>query len=180
LQLEIEKTDNMKITLDMLLQSREERWNMQRQLINENADKTLICLTVIMPGNEKRNEQSLIVARAALVALKDAFSGHCFQLTERDLSTGFEAFMLTDISLLEAKRMTCAIEDSHPLGRLFDIDIIDKNVSPVSRAAIGAAPRRCLLCNNEARFCMRNHTHTQEELHNRINEMISDYGKRTV
>ena len=63
----------MEITLDMLLESREKRWNFQRQLIQEHPELTLVCVTVIMPGNVKRNTQSLVVAHAAVQSVQDAF-----------------------------------------------------------------------------------------------------------
>ena len=167
----------MEITLDMLLASREKRWNLQRQFIQENPGLTLVCLTVIMPGNVKRNASSLIVANAAIVALQEKFGQHIHQQELLDLETGYEAYFLIELPLLECKRMACEIEDHHPLGRLFDIDIIDENVAPVSRSDIGKEGRKCLLCEHEARYCMRNHTHSREELQQKINQMIEAYAQ---
>ena len=170
----------MEITLEQLLASREERWQLQSQLLQQHGDCTLVCLTVIMPGKVKRNHQSLVVAKSATEALKAAFEPYTIErMIERDLMTGYETYALVHVSPLEAKRMACAIEDSHPLGRLFDMDIIDNQVQPVSRHEVGLPPRRCLLCDNEARFCMRNHTHTMQELHQRIHEMIDRYVRQS-
>jgi holo-ACP synthase CitX len=83
--------------------------------------------------------------------------------------------MLTSLGPVDAKHKACWLEDTHPLGRLFDVDVIDKKGLPISRSTIGEAPRKCLLCDHEARYCMRNHSHTQEELHHKIAEMIEDY-----
>ncbi|MBR1653194.1 MAG: citrate lyase holo-[Alloprevotella sp.] len=164
------------------LASRDARRQHQLELLREHPAEALVCLTVIMPGAEKRNALSLAVARAACDALRAAFPGAALEV--RDLSTGFEAYLLTSLPPLEAKRIAVRIEDTHPLGRLFDVDVIvpsrsaSEEVSPVSRAAVGSAPRRCLLCDNEARFCMRQHTHTQEELMARIREMVEEWGER--
>ncbi|MBR5061436.1 MAG: citrate lyase holo-[Prevotella sp.] len=167
----------MEITLDMLLASREKRWNLQRQFIQENLGLTLVCLTVIMPGNVKRNASSLIVANAAIVALQEKFGKHIHKKTFLDLETGYEAYFLVQLPLLECKRIACEVEDNHPLGRLFDIDVIDENVSPVPRSIIGKEGRKCLLCEQEARYCMRNHTHSREELQQKINQMIDAYAQ---
>ena len=167
----------MEITLDMLLASREKRWNLQRQLIQENPALTLVCLTVIMPGNVKRNAHSLIVAHAALREIGDKFGQKIHKRKELDLETGYEAYFLVQMPLLDCKRVTCEIEDTHPLGRLFDIDVIDSNVSPVPRASIGKAGRKCLLCGREARYCMRNHTHSHDELQQKIQQMIDAYAQ---
>ena len=165
----------MEITLDQLLTSRENRCLRQQELIAEYPEATLVCLTVIMPGNVKRNFFSLIVAGAALQTLIASFEGTIKHISTRDLTTGFEAYVVTSKSQLEAKRITCQVEDSHPLGRLFDIDVLDSNGVPMQRTMVGHAPRRCLICDNESRYCMRNHTHTQEELQAKISEMVEAY-----
>lgn len=184
---------NMPITLDELLASRDARHAMQQKLMAEHSGKTLVCLTVVMPGSVKRNQQSLIVARAAVEAMRKAYNisddllpetelltnelkteaGEC--LVERDLNTGYEAYLITPLPLLEAKRVAVDIEDTHPLGRLFDIDVIDAQGIPVSRDRVGGQPRRCLVCDHEARYCMRMRWHTQEEIWARIRQMTDDY-----
>lgn len=184
---------NMPITLDELLASRDSRHAMQQKLMAEHSGKTLVCLTVVMPGSVKRNQQSLTVARAAVKAMRKAYNisddllpetelltnelkietREC--LVERDLNTGYEAYLITPMPLLEAKRVAVEIEDTHPLGRLFDIDVIDKQGIPVSRDRVGGQPRRCLVCDHEARYCMRMRWHTQEEIWARIKQMTDDY-----
>ena len=199
---------NMPITLDELLASRDARHAMQQKLMAEHSGKTLVCLTVVMPGSVKRNQQSLTVAHAAVEAMRKAFgvkneerrvkntdelmrsdelipetelltnelkaeAGEC--LVERDLNTGYEAYLITTLPLLEAKRVAVDIEDTHPLGRLFDIDVIDAQGIPVSRDRVGGQPRRCLVCDHEARYCMRMRWHTQEEIWARIKQMTDDY-----
>lgn len=184
---------NMPITLDELLASRDARHAMQQKLMAEHSGKTLVCLTVVMPGSVKRNQQSLTVARAAVKAMRKAYNisddllpetelltnelkietREC--LVERDLNTGYEAYLITPLPLLEAKRVAVDIEDTHPLGRLFDIDVIDALGIPVSRDRVGGQPRRCLVCDHEARYCMRMRWHTQEEIWARIKQMTDDY-----
>ena len=199
---------NMPITLDELLASRDARHAMQQKLMAEHSGKTLVCLTVVMPGSVKRNLQSLTVAHAAVEAMRKAFGVKSEErrvkntdelmrsdelipetelltdelktndegcLIERDLNTGYEAYLITTMPLLEAKRVAVEIEDTHPLGRLFDIDVIDKQGIPVSRDRVGGQPRRCLVCDHEARYCMRMRWHTQEEIWARIKQMTDDY-----
>ena len=187
---------NMPITLDELLASRDARHAMQQKLMAEHSGKTLVCLTVVMPGSVKRNQQSLTVARAAVKAMRKAYNisddllpetelltnelkietREC--LVERDLNTGYEAYLITPLPLLEAKRVAVEIEDTHPLGRLFDIDVIDKQGIPVSRDRVGGQPRRCLVCDHEARYCMRMRWHTQEEIWARIRQLTDDYAQK--
>lgn len=165
----------MEITLDRLLASREERASFQKELLKSHPGKTLVCLTVIMPGKVKRNLQSLVVAQAAVTALVSAFGDSMLRLELRDLPTGYEAYLVTPLSNAEAKRETCRIEDTHPLGRLFDLDVIDTDGVPVSGESVGRKPRKCLVCDREALWCMRNRTHTADEISARIDEMIEAY-----
>lgn len=168
----------MEITLEQLLRSRDERQARQRMLQTAFPGQTLVCLTVVMPGAVKRNDQSLIVAHAAVEALRECFHGSMSFMEERDLTTGYEAYLLVSAGLLEAKRRVSHIEERHPLGRLFDIDVIAPDGQPVSRTAIGLPLRRCIICGSEARLCMRQHKHTQEELHQRISQLIEGYVHR--
>lgn len=165
----------MEITLEQLLASRESRSTRQKELLNEYPDATLVCLTVIMPGNVKRNFFSLIVAGAALQCIIEGYEGTIKHLSTRDLNTGFEAYLVTSLSHEDAKKIACKIEDSHELGRLFDIDVICTDGTPMSRIAVGYSARRCLICDNESRYCMRNRSHTQEELQAKISEMVNAY-----
>ena len=191
------------VTLNELLASRDSRHAMQQKLLAEHSGKTLVCLTVVMPGSVKRNHQSLVVAHAAVeqmirsyelrvrsyelgvtndeLEVKNDELGIRYggRLIERDLETGYEAYLITPLPLLEAKRIAVQIEDTHPLGRLFDIDIIDKDGVPVSRDRVGSRPRRCLVCDREARYCMRMRWHTQEEIWERINAMVDSWLKST-
>ena len=151
----------MEITLDQLLASRDERHSRQMQLLREYPEKTLVCLTVIMPGKVKRNSLSLTVGEAAASALNDVFADSGICHTEvHDLPTGYEAMFVVGTDAATSKMMTCRLEEEHTLGRLFDVDM---------------PPRRCLLCEHEARYCMRNKTHTQEELMAEIERLVNSY-----
>lgn len=167
--------NEVEITLEQLLESRENRWLQQMSYIKDYPKLTLVCLTVIMPGSVKRNSQSLRIAKVAVEALKSHFDATVSHFEELDLPTGFEAYLLTSMSLTEAKKTACHIEDQHPLGRLFDIDVIDKTGNPLPRTAIGKLPRRCMLCDNEARHCMRNNSHSYEDLQLHIKKLVDNY-----
>jgi len=160
------------------LVSRDERQALEKTLIERHKGCTLVVLTVVMPGRVKRNSNSIAVARAGIKALREVFNGHIRYEEERDLLTGYEYFALTDLTSDAAKRAACDIEDTHPLGRLLDIDVFTEQAQPISRASIGRASRRCLICEKDARVCMREHNHSYEELHAKINQLIQAYVRR--
>ncbi len=105
----------------------------QRELLEANPGLSLISLTVQPPGPVKRNDASLVIARAGVEAVRKAFKVEYEEL--RDLDTGFEGFFLVNMDPLETKRLACVIEDTHPLGRLMDIDVVVLNGISVLSAA---------------------------------------------
>ena len=162
----------MPVTLEQLLKSRDNRAKHQKDLLDSYPGRSLLCMTVQLPGPEKRNRTSLAIALAGVEAVRNAFTPEYEEL--RDLETGYEAYFLVSPGALDAKRITCALEGSHPLGRLMDIDVIGPE-GPVSRGDIGLPPRKCLLCEKEVRFCMRAKSHSTEELTAKIQQMVNDY-----
>ena len=171
------------ITLNQLLESRDRRVERQAALLAGNPGSTLICLTVQFPGTVKRSPESLIVAEAGVDALLDGFGSHVRMLRKYDLETGFEAFLLVDLSPENAKKTACDIENTHPLGRLMDIDVIvpsENGPVPLSREELGFPPRLCLLCNLPVRECMRKKSHSKEELLEAMKRMVDSYCRNNL
>ena len=110
------------MTLEEILNSREARVARQRELLEANPGLSLISLTVQPPGPVKRNDASLVIARAGVEAVRKAFKVEFEEL--RDLDTGFEGFFLVNMDPLDTKSLACVIEDTHSLGRLMDLDVI--------------------------------------------------------
>ena len=186
----------MSVTLEELLRSRDERAALQQSFLREHPEGTLLCLTVQLPGEVKRDERSLRVAEAAVEALREMFPERSLELL-RDLETGFEGYFVVPLEPLDAKRAVIGIEDEHPLGRLMDIDVIVASpasdvgsvdgvasgighvdgaapgVHPIPRSAVGAPERRCLICSQPARVCMRARTHTTAELLAAIDTLLA-------
>lgn len=165
------------IDLQQLLLSRDARQMRQEALLKGHPGKVLVCLTVILPGNVKRSDVSLGVARAAVRAIRE---GLCPVWEEcLDLETGYEGYFLVDGTVPGVKLACCRIEGTHPLGRLMDIDVIELRggrPSPVSRETVGEPERPCLICGRPARECMRAKTHTLEQLLGRIQEIYDSGG----
>ena len=151
----------MEITLEQLLGARDARYARQLSLTEEWPDRTLVCLTVVLPGSVKRDARSLRVAEAAVEAVREVLAPTYKEL--RDLETGYEGYFLVDGALLDVKKACCEIENEHPYGRLMDLDVLER---------VGEQPRRCLLCDRPARECMRAHTHTPAEISAAIDRML--------
>ena len=169
------------ITLAQLLESRDRRAAHQRELLRSFPSCTIVCLTVQTPGPEKRTPESLIVGGAGLAAVLDSFGSDLLSAQVRDLDTGYEAYFALPLDALQVKRICCDIEDTHPLGRLMDIDVIPascadaQSLRPLGREDIGLQPCSCFLCDAPARECMRSRTHSYEEIAAWTSSKIKDY-----
>ena len=166
------------ITLEQLLSARDARAARQKELLAAYPGCTLLCFTVQLPGAVKRNAESLIIGGAGLAALLDRFGSVLKHVQVKDLETGYEAYILVPLPQKLVKEISCELEETHPLGRLMDIDVIGMDGIPVGREAIGKGLRKCLLCSNEVRFCMRARTHSVEELEAKVNEIVETYVKK--
>ena len=144
--------ERVECTLEMMLAARDARRRRQQSHFDTNPGQTLLVATVVAPGKI------------------------CKSLS-LDLPSGHETWLSLDIDPQEAKRIAVDIEDTHTLGRLFDIDIITSSLAPLSRTETGSAPRRCLLCGEDARVCMRAHTHTPDEVDASISRLVDAYMK---
>jgi len=163
------------ISLQELLESREVRVAHQGELLQVHPGCALLCLTVQLPGPEKRNALSVKIARAGVQAVRELGPS---QEELRDLETGFEGYFLFKAPALALKQKAVAIEDSHPLGRLMDLDVFScpepgAPVQAISRSALGLSERKCLLCDRPVRYCMRARTHTVQELLDSIAQIVN-------
>ena len=163
----------MEITLNQLLDARDRRYARQLALSKAWPGKTLVCMTVVLPGPVKRDARSLRVAEAALPVIREALTPAYEEL--HDLETGYEAYFLIDRLLLEVKKVCCGIENTHPYGRILDLDVLEptgETVVPVSRDRVGEPPRRCLICDRPARECMRSKAHSYDEVSEAVDRIL--------
>ena len=64
-----------------------------------------------------------------------------------------------------------ALEETK-IGRLYDIDVLEKENTKISRKDLGFPERKCLLCDNPACQCGRSRKHSIEELRKKIYGII--------
>lgn len=162
-----------------ILNSREERGEKQREVLKEYPF-TLISFTLNTPGIIKDNELYRRIHSDGLGKIIQLLNSEGVKIKYNEVivkNTGSEAFLSVDLDAKELKKLMISIETSHPLGRIFDIDIFDLNHNQISRWDIGLNPRKCLMCEKDAKVCMREKNHTYEELIKRIEEISIEYFK---
>lgn len=79
-------------------------------------------------------------------------------MDQTQAATGPEVIIKTSRPAHEIKLLMIELEESLPLGRLLDIDVLTEG-SALSREAMGLNPRRCFLCDKPARECSRSAAH---------------------
>ncbi|MCR4784616.1 MAG: citrate lyase holo-[acyl-carrier protein] synthase [bacterium] len=162
------------VDLEELLASRDLRNDCQQQLLHLYQNKPLISFMVNMPGPVKLCELTRELHVACLEELRRAFVGSILYQEVKLLNTGAEGYLVIDSVPEEVKRRACGLEDGHPLGRLWDIDVHTLD-GQISRETLKLPVRRCLLCNNPAPVCARSRAHTVEELVEKIVAISESY-----
>lgn len=155
--------DNMEVTLMELLDSRENRANHQQELLKQYGG-VLVSVTLNIPGPLKDKPQYRKVMEWGMEALLAAFGQNAVYNETRLLKTGAEGYIcLAGLEPSEAKYITVLIESMAPKARLLDIDVMGED-GTVSRSQLGLAPRKCLICDEDAKVCARSQKHSMEEL----------------
>lgn len=163
------------VTLEEILANREARAKRQQALLAAYA-LPLVSFTVNMPGPVKDNDASRAIFRQGLEALKKCCESHGWKrmaLEEHSANTGPEALCSVDCDAGDLKTALVALEDEHPLGRLFDLDVLRPSGEHLSRRDLGAAMRRCLICERPAAECARSRAHSLDELLRAIQDCLA-------
>lgn len=163
------------VTLEQMLSAREAR---QARLNAALSRAPLVSFTMNIAGPEKN---SPLIRRAFLAGckrLENAFAGHGAALTlleQIDAVTGCEVLYAAAGCALTAKALCAACEDADELGRLFDMDVIDRDGRHISREELGLKERGCLVCGAEGRGCAARRTHSVEELQRETTRRLQNF-----
>lgn len=136
----------------------------------------LISFTVNMMGNVKVNEASsrvFLQGRLAIDTWCQGTSSNILRQEQFNHKAGFHYLVgLNYHDSDEIKRAMVELEESLPLGRLMDIDVIDRDGKPLSRTKLGFGQRKCIVCDRPAKACARSQAHSPLELQNALLEMF--------
>lgn len=161
------------VELPAMLAAREKRAARQ-QAFRERYHSPLLSFCLNIPGPVKTTPE-----------LRTLFDQTCHEIQAclRDLgltiadsqtiheATGDEYLLAFAGDAPTVKAAMTQLEESRPLGRLFDIDILTAEGQKLSRPV----PRRCLLCERQAQDCARSRRHSVRELTDRIETLLQEY-----
>ena len=164
----------MEVSLQDILTAREQRVARQKALLAK-FQKPLICFTMNIAGPEKYNDPILWGFRLGNQWLKVQLADlPVLYYEEQILPTGCEGYYIVDASAELLKQRTVQIEDSAPIARLFDMDVLDFDGRKLERGELGHSPRKCLICDQPAHICGRSRAHSVEQLQQKTATLLQD------
>jgi len=169
------------IGLEQMLAAREQRAARQSAAL-AHFDKPLVSMTVVMPGPVKDGPLPRHVLAVALQELDALASARNWPVLAREVwwqETGPEALFVIDVEAQLLKSATVELEDQHPMGRLWDLDVIAPGPRMLSRQELGSPARHCLVCEQPAFACGRSRRHPLKELLNTIRKIVHEYDQRS-
>lgn len=156
-----------------ILNSKEERGEHQMELIDK-YNLPLISFTLNIPGLFKNSNIYSEIHKIGIEMIRSEF-GEKIKFEEiRELESGNEYYAVVDLPAMEIKKLTYTIEESNPIGRIFDMDIIDLDYGGVSRTELGMDRRKCLVCDNYAHECARSRAHSLKEVSTAMKSVITE------
>ena len=160
----------MEISLHQILSAREARARRQEALLAEHGG-VLVCFTMNIAGPVKYSPLIEAGFRLGQAQLRKFFSPlHSICVVE---PTGCEGYYVLRGDPLEIKRKAALLEDSAPVGRLYDMDVMTAS-GKISREQVGLAPRKCLLCDGDARICGRSRAHSVQALQAETKRLLQE------
>jgi holo-ACP synthase/triphosphoribosyl-dephospho-CoA synthase len=151
-----------KVSLEEVLAFRDERAARQRELLAAHTAAAeaapLASITLNIPGEYKAFPLALRCFHEELRVFTLALEAENIAVIHQEYvekNAGYEGFFSIAASPETLKKIAIDIEDSHPLGRLFDIDILTIAGEKISRNA----GRPCLVCGGDGFTCARSRAH---------------------
>lgn len=159
----------MQVSLHDILDAREARVRKQQFLLTEFR-APLLCFTMNIAGPVKVTP---LIRRGFEVGL-EILERRLPEFLYRDiqvLPTGCEAFFSVAMPARKLKALCTDIEENHPLGRLFDMDVLDVQGAKLEREC----QRSCLVCGKPGRGCAASRAHSVEQLQAVTRQLLEAY-----
>lgn len=162
------------VTLEEMLECREQRAQIQQELLAAHHCP-LISFSLNIPGAVKTTPAlERLFAEGVQLIERTLMENHLEIREQRKIhaATGDACFLSVEGDAGRLKTLLVKIEETHPLGRIFDMDVLDAKGVKLSRPTY----RKCLLCDRQAQDCARSRRHSVAELQNKIEEMLLKSG----
>ena len=161
----------MEVSLHDILNAREARARRQQTLLTQHR-ASLLCFTMNIAGPVKTTPLVQRGFYAGLEQLDRLLPRKKLLFREaRVLPTGCEAYYAIAMPAPELKHLCADIEESHPLCRLFDMDVIGADGAKLERRT----PRGCIVCGKPGRGCAAGRLHPVSQLQAVTQKLLTDH-----
>lgn len=175
-----DSASNHAVSIPELLASRDERQARQHVWLTRHH-LPLVSFTVVAPGPIKDSALTRRIFNHGVAALQAMTKASGWIIREQAAlvsASGPEGILAVEAPVHSLKHATIALEHTHPLGRLWDVDVLTPEGEILSRRHFALPARRCLLCGHSAAECARGKTHALPELLTRMEALLHDADSR--
>lgn len=157
------------VTLEDILRARDGRADAQRRLLQAHR-LPLVSFTMNIAGPVKSSPLIELAFDAGLAALYGTLGQPAAAEIIRP-ATGCEALLVYDRPATELKAACLTLEAAAPIGRLYDLDVLDVDGGKLSRPV----QRTCLICGGPVTVCSRSRAHGLDAIVGRTHEILADF-----
>lgn len=151
------------VTSVELRAARDRRVLKKWELLTPGGEICLVEFSLNIAGAVKTFPFARAAFREEVRELSDRLSLFSVLKTEvYEKNTGDCAFFLLKSQAIQVKKFLVSVEESHPLGRLFNLDVCGPDGISVKRHDLGLLPRTCLVCGEDAHICAEKKSHSME------------------
>ena len=162
---------DMEVSLLEMLQAREDRVCQQRKLLQQYC-VPLLCFTMNIAGPQKNSPLICRGFEHGLSMLDSQLPPSAVLHKQVNMEkTGCEAMYAVAMDAEKLKRICISIEEASPLGRLFDMDVLDTDHRKLERQSL----RGCIVCGAPGRGCAAGRLHTVEQLQAATTKILHDH-----
>ena len=140
--------------------------------LSRDMDAPVVLVKANMPGKKKNSPYARVIINVATRLLFDLCDVTLEARTPS--SDGDYHIMVVKGAAKGIKRLSVYLENTHRLGRLFDIDVYAAG-EPLSRKDLGLQRRRCLICEGDVDVCRRLERHPMNTLHASIQGKVHGF-----
>lgn len=152
-----------------VLALRERRRQFQCKLLAAHG-APLVSFTLNIPGPHKSTPLTNFAFDRFVRRILDNF-GTPLTWTQTHTIAGPEAFFVYSTPADKLKALAMRLEETSPVGRLLDIDVLREDGTKLSRST----ECTCLICGAPAAPCARSRAHSLAQLEEKTNELLYDF-----
>lgn len=149
------------------LKDREVRVKNQEMLLKNYKGKILITIRINYPGIEKSNYITDNIVDIIYNEIYTYYKNYIVYNNRYKNKEGLIYNIVMDMDIITVKKLMIQIEEKHILGRCVDIDVYeykDQGIIGISRLDLNKNPRKCFICELDAKICSRAKTHSIDNI----------------